>query len=102
MCVNKKNIPPEYMITLQGKMNKGIYDCFDYKCKKPVNHRASKYNVIEDIIGFAKSSIGMMVVWECKGCGQKYFFHLRENDLSNYHDYVKMYHNYKTTGTYLD
>ncbi len=83
-------------------MNKGVYTCFDYKCSKPINHRESKYNVIEDIVGFAKSNIGIMVVWECKGCGQKYFFHLRENDPNNPYDYVEFYHKYKTTGKWLD
>lgn len=100
--INKHNIPKEYMIPLQGKMNKGVYNCFDYKCEKPISHRASKYNVIEDIIGFANSNIGKMVVWECKGCGQKYYFHLREFEETTHHDYVKFYHDYKTKGSWID
>jgi len=56
MNVNKKNIPKEYMISLQGKMNKGVFDC--YNCKNNVSHRQSPYGVIEDIIGFADSNWG--------------------------------------------
>jgi len=83
-------------------MNKGVYDCFDSKCCysfKPT-HRKSQYNVTEDVIGFADSRFGRMVVWECKGCGQIYFFHLRENDDLTSFDYVSFYHQYITTGDY--
>lgn len=96
--VSKLNIPKQYMIPLQGEMNKGVYDCF--QCNFEPTHRKSKFGVTEDILGFANSNIGKMVVWECKGCGQKYYFHLRENDLPyiQAHDKVITYHEYVTTG----
>lgn len=101
--INKKNIPLCYKIPLQGKMNKGVFDCinsgFGGNCSNPVSHRKSPYCVIEDIIGFADSPWGTMVVWECKECGQKQFFHLREEE-SNHIDYVELYHRWRTTGKY--
>lgn len=101
--INKKNIPPKYKVPLQGKMNKGVFDCINSgwggNCSNPTSHRQNEYFVIEDIIGFAESQWGTMVVWECKGCGQKQFFHLRENE-NNGIDYVKMFHDWKTTGKY--
>lgn len=102
--INKKNIPKEYIIELKGKMNKGVFDCIESgwggNCRNNVSHRQSKYNVVEDIIGFAPSKWGTMVVWQCKSCGQVQFFHLRENEPIQHHDYVRMYHQYKTTGTW--
>lgn len=96
--INKKNIPLHYMIPLQGKMNRGVYDCFESGCHFEPTHRKSPYSVVEDIIGFANSNIGKMVIWECKGCGEKYFFHLRENDIFSNIDYVNLYHQFLTTG----
>jgi len=86
------------MIPLQGKMNKGVFSCFE--CRHEPTHRKSKFNVVEDILGFANSNIGQMVVWQCKGCGEIYFFHLRENDKPyiKAHDIVVKYHEYKETG----
>ena len=101
--INKKNIPPKYKVPLQGKMNKVVFDCINSgwggNCSNPTSHRQNEYCVVEDIIGFAESQWGTMVVWECKGCGQKQFFHLRENE-NNGIDYVKMFHDWKTTGKY--
>lgn len=104
MEINKQNIPLKYKIPLQGKMNKGVFDCINSgwggKCENPKSHRRSPYNVTEDIVGFAESQWGTMVIWECKGCGQKQFFHLRENERGG-PDYVVLYHNYITTGKYI-
>lgn len=100
--VNKKNIPLEYKIALQGKMNKGVYDCInshDGKCSSEQNHRKNKYKVIEDIIGFAESQWGTMVVWECKDCGQIQFFHLRENEKTSF-DYVSEFDTFHKNGSY--
>ena len=82
--INSKNIPIEYRVQLQGSKN----------------HRQSPYNIVEDIIGFADSQWGRMVVWKCRECGQIQFFHLRENENRGTFDYVRMYHEYKTTGKY--
>lgn len=102
--INKQNIPQEYIVPLQGKMNKGVYDCINSgwggNCTGDVSHRKNPYGVIEDIIGFAPSQWGTMVVWKCKSCGQIQCFHLRENEPIQHHDYVRMYHEYKTTGSY--
>lgn len=100
--INSKNIPVEYRIQLSGKMNKGVFECINRwdKCKASTNHRQIPSIVVEDIIGFADSQWGWMVVWECKECGQKQFFHLRENEQYGSLDYVKMYHEYMTTGKY--
>lgn len=102
--INSKNIPIEYRVLLQGKMNKGIFDCVNSgwggKCSGSKNHRQSPYNVVEDIIGFADSKWGWMVVWKCRECGQIQFFHLRENENRGTFDYVRMYHEYKTTRKY--
>jgi len=97
--VNKNNIPVKYKIPLTGKMNKGVFDCLNEwnGCPNRKSHRQSPYCVIEDIIGFADSNWGTMVVWECKCCGQKQFFHLREYSRGGL-DYVKAYHEYITTG----
>lgn len=46
------------------------------------------------------SQWGRMVVWKCRECGQIQFFHLRENENRGTFDYVRMYHEYKTTGKY--
>lgn len=76
--IDKHHIPLEYKIPLQGIMNKGVFDCiqsgFGGKCKNPTSHRLNKYCVIEDIIGFADSPWGTMVVWQCRECGQNNFF----------------------------
>ena len=102
--INSKNIPIEYRVQLQGKMNRGVFDCinsgFGGKCSGSKNHRQSPYNVVEDIIGFADSQWGRMVGWKCRECGQIQFFHLRENENRGTFDYVRMYHEYKTTGKY--
>lgn len=97
--VNSHNIPLQYLVPLQGRMNKGVFKCFNIRCNFEPTHRQSEYGVTEDIIGFANSNIGKMVVWECKGCGEKYFFHLRENENPiPAHDYVVRYHEFITTG----
>lgn len=102
--INSKNIPLEYRIPLQGRMNKGVFECinggFGGNCPDTRTHRHSKYNVVEDIIGFAETQWGWMVVWKCKDCGQVQFFHLRENEQRGTFDYVRMYHEWKTTGKY--
>jgi len=95
--VNKKNIPLKYKVPLQGTMNKGIYSCFE--CRFDPVHRQSKYTVVEDIIGFADSIDGVMVVWECKNCGTKYFYHLRDwEETIKAHDIVVKYDEYVKTG----
>jgi len=95
--INNKNIPLNYMIPFQGRMNKGVFDCM--YCDSKALHRKSKYCVVEDIIGFSDSPWGKMIVWKCKDCGKIQFFHLRENESYNL-DYVKLYHEYITTGIY--
>ena len=101
--INNKSIPLRYKVPLQGKMNKGIFDCinsiFSEKCGYKPTHRQNIYSVVEDIVGFADSAWGTMVIWECKGCGQKQFFHLRENEVRRI-DYVALYHSFLTTGKY--
>ena len=97
-AINKTNIPSEYIISLQGIMNRGVFECF--KCNTKHTHRKSEYWVIEDVLGFADSQWGKMVVWQCKECGQIYFFHLRENEPITPFDYVAFYHQYKTTGSW--
>ena len=102
--INKRNIPLQYKVPLQGKMNKSINDCINSgwggKCSNPKEHRQISCNVTEDVIGFADSQWGTMVVWECKECGQKQFFHLREWDSMMRTDYVRMYHEFLTIGKY--
>ena len=40
--INKKNIPPKYKVPLQGKMNKGVFDCINSgwggNCSNPTSH----------------------------------------------------------------
>lgn len=62
-------IPIKFKIPLQGKMNKGVYNCI--KCDFVSPH----YDVTPYILGFSESNWGDMVVWECPKCGQKMFFH---------------------------
>lgn len=36
--INKKNIPPKYKVPLQGKMNKGVFDCINHKDENRQNN----------------------------------------------------------------
>lgn len=101
--IDKKHILLEYRIPPQGVPNKMVSECVNAgwtgECDGDISHRELPYCVVEDIIGFAETQWGWAVVWRCKSCGKVQWFHLRENDDHGL-DYVRMYHEYKTTGKY--
>ena len=74
-----KTIALKHKIPLQGKYHKGVTDC------PHCDHRPD--NVIEHIIGFADSNIGLMAVVECPKCFEKWRFHARLNSKVSYYDY---------------
>ena len=80
-------IPIEVIIPLQGKYNKGVSNCIE------CNFRNPEYNVTPNIIGFAESKWGEMLVWECPICHTKQFFHY---DTSYGFDYVKAFIAFKS------
>lgn len=102
MDINKKNIPPEYMIPLPENVryNPLVFDCHSRGCINPKSHRKMDCSVIEDILGFSDTKWGMLVVWQCRYCKVIHCFHLRSHEAVTSFDYVSRYHEYKTTGTY--
>ena len=62
------DIPLNLRVPPQGRYNSGIFTCN----------------------GLAETSAGVMVVWECPRCGQKWMFHYRaQNDRESF-DYAAM------------
>jgi len=66
-----EKIDLKYKIPLQGKYHKGINYC--PFCDHEPN------NIHSEIIGFADSNIGTMVIIECPNCFEKWKFHARKN-----------------------
>lgn len=87
-------IPIQFKIPLQGRMNKGVYQCLECRFTAP------EYDVTPYIKGFADSNYGEMVVWECPECGQKQFFHYR-GDMYGF-DYVTNYQEFLKGGDWKE
>lgn len=66
-------IPSKFKVQPQGRINKGVYEC--YAC----DFKAPNYNVTPFIVGFADHPAGLMVVWQCPECGSKSMFHQRKD-----------------------
>lgn len=76
------DIPLNLRVPPQGRYNRGIYTC--YECGfEPLG-----YNVVPHMLGLAETPAGVMVVWECPRCGQKWMFHYRALNAREAHDYA--------------
>lgn len=67
------NVDLKYKRPLVGRYNKSVSRCLE------CNHefiRNTKYGTIFDnIIGFNESHIGLVAMWECPVCSNKWFYH---------------------------
>lgn len=83
-------IPIDYKIELVGKRNGMVYQCVNYECR----FDAPKGNVTPFILGFAETTYGKFVVWECPKCFQKQYFHYFHS-LDYGYNYVKSFEAFK-------
>lgn len=72
MKINNK-----YKVHLQGKYNKAVNACLncDFSFHKLKLFNLGHGNIFENIIGFNESNIGLVTIWECPICFNKWFFH---------------------------
>lgn len=77
------NIDPKYRIPLQGKYNSGIYTCNHCGCE--ILFGDKDYGSLYDhIIGFNDSPIGMVAIYECPECFEKFYCHNGYGKLTSY------------------
>ena len=84
------DIPLSLRVPPQGRYNRGIYTCYECGFESP------HYNVVPCMLGLAETLAGMMVVWECPRCGQKWMFHYRAQNSREAHDYAAQLLAYRT------
>jgi len=77
-------IPVDLRIELVGRRNGMVSKCVNYE----YSFEAKDGNVTPYIIGFAETTYGKFVVWECPKCFQKQYFHYMHSIECGY-DYVK-------------
>lgn len=69
------NIPLNLRVPPQGRYNRGVFTCNE------CGFEPHYYNIVPHMLGIAETTAGVMVVWECPRCGQKWMFHYRaQND----------------------
>ncbi len=76
------NIPLSLRVPPQGRYNRGVFTCNECGFEPPY------YNVVPYMLGIAETTAGVMVVWECPRCGQKWMFHYRAQNAREPFDYA--------------
>ena len=81
-------IDPKYLIPLAGKYNAIVFACNHGDCYCNLIKDNRKYGGIsENIIGFAESKWGTMMVIECPRCFKKWYCHCRIDHKRGYYKY---------------
>ena len=78
------DIPLNLRVPPQGRYNSGLFTCNECGFEPPL------YNLVPHMLGLAETTAGVMVVWECPRCGQKWMFHYRVQNARESYDYAAM------------
>lgn len=68
-----EDIPAKHRTHLAGSYNPGVYNCRDCGYN-PIQENESHF---DNAIGFARSNMGIMAIFECPKCFEKWYCHAR-------------------------